>query len=133
MSREVNVSIGKASYKTEVTIDQHLLIADEPTELGGSDLGPTPTELLLSSLGTCKAITVKMYADRKQWDLQEVRIKLSITQQKEGAQRSSLISCSLDFIGALDADQKERLKRMAEKCPIHLMLSNPITIESNLL
>lgn len=133
MSREVQVSIAKESFKTEIKIDQHLILADEPTELGGADLGPTPTELLLASLGSCKAITVKMYADRKQWDLQGIDIKLTIDQQKDGAQRKTLITCSLDLKGELSEEQKERLKRMAEKCPIHLLLSNPIVIESNLL
>lgn len=133
MSREVKVSIGKDKYKSTINIEPHNIIADEPTDLGGQDLGPNPVELLLSSLGTCKAMTVRMYADRKEWALDAVEISLSIGSQRSEHQETTFINCHIKFIGDLDDKQKQRLLMIADRCPIHKKLSNPIVIESNLL
>lgn len=128
---EVIVTIGKTPYTTNVQYGKHVIIADEPEELGGQDQGITPTPLLLSSLGTCKAITVKMYADRKKWPLEEVILRLSQETKTSEQQQTTYIQCHISFKGNLDDDQKERLFKIAEKCPVHNILTNPIVITSN--
>lgn len=133
MTKEVQVKIGKEKYKTEVQIAPHTLLADEPVTLGGQDLGPNPGELFLSSLGTCKAITLRMYADRKEWPLESVEVHL-VLHEREGENRDTTrIACDIKLIGNLDDEQRKRLMMIADKCPVHKMLSNPIVIESNLL
>jgi esterase/lipase len=69
-SHQVAVSVGNEGYTSEIIARKHLLIADEPESIGGNDFGPTPSELVSSGLGACTAITLRMYADRKSWDLQ---------------------------------------------------------------
>jgi len=133
MAKEVIVRIGKEKYKTEIQIDNHKIVADEPKDVGGGDLGPAPTEFLLSSLGTCKAMTVRMYADRKAWGLDKVDIKLSISFQKSEQQKTAFIKCHINLEGDLDNEQRQRLLYIADKCPVHGILSNPIVIESNLV
>jgi Predicted redox protein, regulator of disulfide bond formation len=131
MDNEVIVSIGKTPYTTTVQYGKHHVLVDEPEDLGGQDEGINPTPLLLSSLGSCKAITVKMYADRKNWPLEEVVVRLTHEVQLSEQQQTTYIQCFLSFKGNLDDIQKQRLFKIAEKCPVHKILSNPIVITSN--
>lgn len=131
MNNEVIVSIGKTPYTTTVEYGKHQLTVDEPEDLGGQDEGINPTPLLLSSLGSCKAITVKMYADRKNWPLEEVVVRLTHEVQLSEQQQTTYIQCFISFKGNLDDIQKQRLFKIAEKCPVHKILSNPIVITSN--
>ncbi|MCS4224339.1 OsmC family protein [Sphingobacterium sp. BIGb0165] len=131
MENEVIVTIGEIPYTTTVQYGKHQIIVDEPEDLGGQDQGISPTPLLLSSLGTCKAVTVKMYADRKNWPLEEVKIRLSHEIQTSEQQQTTYIQCHISFKGDLDDEQKKRLFKIAEKCPVHKILTNPIVITSN--
>jgi putative redox protein len=133
MAEEVSVRIGKERYTTEVTLGNHTITADEPTEVGGQDLGPAPLQLLLSSLGTCKAITMRMYADRKEWPLDSIEVILSSETVKSDLQQTTYIRCTIKLYGDLEEKQKERIYKIADKCPIHKTLTNPIVIESNRL
>lgn len=130
--KEVTVSIGQAKYKTTIEIGKHRIIADEPEDLGGTDQGPMATELLLGSLGTCTAITLRMYADRKEWPLEGVNVKLSFETQTEAGVFSTRIKRVIELKGNLDEDQKKRMMLIADKCPVHKILSNPIQIHSEL-
>ncbi|AIM36779.1 OsmC family protein [Sphingobacterium sp. SG20118] len=130
---EILVTIGTVPYTTTITQKSNTVIADEPQELGGQDEGFNPPALLLSSLGSCKAMTIKMYADRKKWNLEEVCIKLSYETLKSELQQNTYIQCHISFKGDLDQVQKERLLQIADKCPIHKIMSNPIIISSNLI
>ncbi len=131
MDNEVIVSIGKTPYTTTVQYGKHQITVDEPEDVGGEDQGINPTPLLLSSLGSCKAITVKMYADRKNWPLEEVLLRLSYEVKTCEQQQTTYIQCFISFKGDLDEVQKQRLFKIAEKCPVHKILSNPIVITSN--
>jgi len=131
MENEVVVTIGQVPYTTTVQYGKHQIIADEPEELGGEDQGINPTPLLLSSLGTCKAITVKMYADRKKWPLEEVIVRLTYEVQISEQQQTTYIKCHISFKGDLDREQKTRLFKIADRCPVHKILTNPIVISSN--
>ncbi|WP_437919743.1 OsmC family protein [Sphingobacterium sp. LRF_L2] len=133
MAREVRVKIGKEKYKTEIEVDQLNLLADEPEDVGGGNLGPSPTELLMSSLGTCKAMTIRMYADRKGWDLKTVQIKIVIGEQQTDLQKTTFFNCHIALDGDLDDSQRQRLLTIADRCPVHKILTNPIVIESNLI
>lgn len=133
MTREIIVTIGKEKYTSTIEVGEHTILADEPKEVGGQDNGPAPHELLLSSLGTCKAMTVRMYADRKKWPLEKVTIKLGVGIQKGEQQNTTHIKCHIAFEGPLDEEQKKRLLAIADRCPIHKALSNPIIIDSNLV
>jgi len=131
MANRVSVSIGRERYETTIKVQQHVIIADEPLDAGGTDLGPSPKELLLSSLGTCKAITVRMYADRKGWPLEGLSIDLTYLDKDDGEPNTNYIHCEIKLIGDLDAEQRKRLALIADKCPVHKILSNPIVVESN--
>ena len=133
MGRELSVTIGKDRYKTTINIEPlHVLIADEPKDVGGTDQGPSPSEYFMTALGSCKAITMRMYADRKSWPLETATVKLAMETVKSELQSTTYIKCHIELQGELSPEQRNRLLKIAEKCPIHKILSNPIVIESNL-
>lgn len=127
----VTVGLGPQAFATLVTARSHSLTADEPGELGGKDTGPTPYELLLSAVGSCKAITAKMYAQRKGWDLQTVKIELT-HERPEGRGGPERITASFVFEGDLTDEQRERLLQIAEKCPVQKTITGELSVESSL-
>lgn len=118
--------IGKTNYLTTVTSDGLTITSDEPFDIGGGAQGLTPHQLLLASLGSCTAITLRMYVDRKQWPVEEITVDLDLYNE-EG---STLIETRLSVKGELDAQQKERLMHIAKACPIHKLLTNPVKIQT---
>ncbi|MGJ1204468.1 OsmC family protein [Sphingobacterium lactis] len=133
MANEVLVSIGEEAYTTTVQYEELSLLADEPIELGGQNKGLTPTQLLLSSVGTCKAITMRMYINRKAWKVNKIEIKMSSEVQKSDLQQTTYITCNITIDGDLDEEQRRRIYTIGEKCPVQKMLQHPIVIESNLI
>ncbi len=123
--------IKKDHYKTHVQAGENSIIADEPAHKGGTELGFSPDELLLAALGACTSITLRMYADRKQWPLDEVRVHLSMDRDKET--NSTKIICNVELEGNLSTEQRQRLMVIADKCPTHKILTNPIGIETKLV
>ncbi|MGD1866005.1 MAG: OsmC family protein [Phormidesmis sp.] len=105
------------------------LTVDEPAELGGTDAGPTPTELVFAGLGACKAITLKMYADRKGWPLKAVDADVE-TQQID---RQYRVVVRLQLTGELSEEQTERLLAISNKCPVHKLLAPSAEIETVLV
>jgi uncharacterized OsmC-like protein len=124
-----------------IEIGHHRLIADEPTSAGGADAGPNPYELLLSALGACTAITVRLYAQRKQWPLEAVEVALhheriyaedcANCETREGY--LDKITKDITFLGPLDATQRLRLAEISERCPVHRTLQHEVQIEQRLL
>ena len=106
------------------------MYADEPLEMGGTDEGMNPYALLLASLGSCTAITIRMYADRKEYLLETIRVELALIVSKD-AIMPTRITRNIEFTGALTEEEKSRLTLIADKCPVHKLLSNPIIIETN--
>ena len=124
------VNIGNTHYATNISIRDHNLVADEPVSLGGKDLGPLPYEYLLSALGSCTAITLRMYADRKVWPLQAVSVKLT---HKKVQTSEDYIERTIDFSGELSEQQRSRLLEIANKCPLHRSLLGNIHIETKMM
>jgi putative redox protein len=126
------VRIGKENYKTEINLRQHTLIADEPLELGGTDLGPKPSELLAASLGACIAITMRMYAARKGWPLDGVNVDVQVlkedSDQAGSNEQVTVFEAKIELSGALDEDQEKRIRLIGTKCPIHKILHSASVI-----
>ena len=128
---KVTSSIKKELYKVEIRSPTgNVVTADEPLSKGGKDTGFSPTELLAAALAACTSATVRMYADKKEWELQE--IKLEIDLERDEDQNKTVINRKIEFIGDLDEAQRTRLLRVAESCPVHKILSNPIEIHTRL-
>jgi len=129
------------NFTSQIFTEKHQLITDEPKSVGGDDLGPSPYELLNSAIGACTVMTLKLYAERKGWDLKEVFVYLSHTkklaEQIESEKTLSgtidVISKQLKFIGNLDNTQKEKLKSIAAKCPVHKTVVGNLVIETKLM
>jgi putative redox protein len=126
-ARPVSATLSTSAppYATALTLGPHPAIADEPAELGGGDTGPTPDEIVLSALGACTAITLRMYAQRKQWPLEEVRVELSYLER--GKERS-VIERRVHLQGPLDGEQRERLLQIANACPVHRLLTGQVEV-----
>lgn len=132
----VVVTIGREHFETHVRADRHEITADEPAAAGGTDLGASPYQLLLGALGACKAITLRMYADRKDWSLDQVVIALRHERRHaedcEHCESESAmidhIDVELQLIGDLTLTQRERLAEIADRCPVHRTLSGTIRI-----
>lgn len=127
---KVFANIGKEPYKIEIkSLTNNVLIADEPIDKGGQDLGFSPKELLSASLAACTSATVRMYADRKGWSLDEVKVEIEFTQPND----ESVFIRKVTFVGNLTDEQKAMLLKVANACPIHKILTHPISIETSLL
>lgn len=130
--QEVAVQIGSDKFTSEVVAGAHRMLADEPKSAGGNDLGPSPYQLLNAALGACTVMTLKMYADRKDWPLEKATVHLSHNKEyaKDSAnpeERKSKIDVfvrQLELEGALDEKQKNRLVEIANKCPVHRTLTD---------
>jgi putative redox protein len=124
--RQVNVGWAQGKFAQDIDIGGHRLRADEERDKGGDDSGAAPHELLLSALGSCTAMTLKMYAERKGWALRDVRVTLN----GQSGDAGFVITRQLRFDGDLDAEQRQRLVEIAEKCPVHKTLAGTITINT---
>lgn len=118
--------IGKDRYRTEISVGGRDLIADEPSALGGQGAGFAPYDLLLASLGACTAITLRMYADRKDWPLESLEVGLRLHGVEERR-----IDRALTITG-LDEEQKARMADIAERTPVTLTLKNGLPIDTRL-
>lgn len=122
----VIATLGRNKYKTDLVATGHHLVADEPEDVGGTNEGPAPGQYLQLSLASCTAITVRMYADRKQWPLEKIRVEVD-TEKIEG---KTVFKRQVFLEGNLAEDQRERLLQIANACPIHKTLTNPIEVQT---
>jgi putative redox protein len=127
-------------YRTEIAAGRHTLVADEPASVGGDDAGPTPYDYLLAALGSCTGMTLRMYADRKDWPLEEATVRLS--HEKVHAEdcdhcdtdrgKVDRIRREIELTGELEDQQRDRLLEIANKCPVHRTLHSEIDVQSSL-
>jgi putative redox protein len=130
MDQEVKISLSGHPYQVSIDARDHRWLADEPEEAGGDDTGPQPGELLLSSLGACTAITVKMYANRKKWPLDNVEVELRFNIESKPDPLTTVIDMEVHFTGNLNEEQLARLLQIAHSCPVHKILTNPIIVNT---
>lgn len=132
--------LGEERYTTQVRVGRHHLVADEPAEVGGDDLGPSPYGLVTAGLGACTAMTMRMYAERKGWDLREVTVHLSHAKThaadsaedaRGGTRKIDRFVRRIQMTGTLDTDQRARLMDIADRCPVHRTLHETVEIETS--
>ena len=123
--REVRAGwVEDAVLAADIEAGRHRLLADETEDQGGGDTGPTPHQLLLSALAACIALTLRLYAKRKQWPLNDVNVHL--TGQREDGRY--VIGREVLLEGPLEATQRARLMEIAERCPVHRTLQGSVRI-----
>ena len=138
---DVLVHTGAAGYATNIEVGAHSLMADEPPELGGTDLGPNPYDFLVAALASCTSMTLRMYADRKGWPLESITVRARHhkihaqdcldCETKEG--RVDLIEREIELGGGgLDDVMRSRLMEIADRCPVHRTLQSEIVVRNSL-
>ena len=125
----VSAVIRQEAYRTELSALGHHLIADEPEDNGGKNLGFGPGYFVRAGLASCTAITLRMYANRKNYSVEEIHVDV-FTEEVDG---KTIFHREIKIKGNLDDGERARLLQIANKCPVHKMLSNPIEIESELV
>lgn len=132
----VVVSGGPAGFKRDITAGTHRFVADEPVDVGGTDRGPGPYELILAALGACMSMTLGLYARRKTIPLEGIVIRLRHGRDYESDcencvtqdVRLDRVTVQLELSGALSADQRAKLVEIAHKCPVHRTLAAGIAV-----
>ena len=119
---------GDSGYAQRISTSGHTFGADEPVRRGGTDTGPTPFDLLLASLGACTAITLRMYADRKQWSLGVIKVQLRLVKIADEQRIERTISVN----GALDNEQRSKILEIADKTPVTRVLAPGVQIQTML-
>jgi putative redox protein len=118
----------RKGYHYEVEVDDHLVVVDEPEEAGGTDVGPSPTRLLAASLASCTAITIAMYANRKDWNIEGLEVAVDFEGLPKDATSTTFV-VTLMMPSSLDTEQAERIRLIAGKCPVHRILTGDTTVE----
>lgn len=140
--RQVVASLTEENkFTTAIKAGDHFLTGDEPEKYGGNNFGPTPYDLVSSGLATCTAMTIRMYADRKKWKLDEVNVHIDHNKvhgedcakcENDESSRIDQFSREIELIGDLDDKQRQKLLEIANKCPVHKTLLSEIEIKTNL-
>ena len=130
----------QGSYTTEIKAGRHHFLADEPEDVGGADLGPSPYELLSSGLAACTSMTLHMYAARKKWDLKEVLVHVDHNKDygqdcaecEKSSAKIEHFSRKIELEGHLSDEQIQKLLEIADKCPVHKTLYSEIKVNTEL-
>lgn len=126
---QASITSGAADYEMIAKIRNHTVTFDEPTETGGGDKGPRPTEMLCAALASCTSITIKMYLNHKKWTTDGISVEVSHSTDAAG---KNIFKRTVAVRGNFDADQKNRILAIANKCPVHKILEGSNTIETTL-
>ena len=129
MSVTVKASLGITKYYTEVVAGENTLITDEPIDKGGQNKGFNPLEILATSLASCTAATLRMYIDRKEWQVEKIDVEVEL--ENFPLTKMAIFKRNISFEGAnLDEEQMKRLNTIADACPVHKILTNEIEIQT---
>lgn len=126
MAVTVRASLGKTKYYTEVTAGENQIITDEPIDKGGQNKGFNPMEILATSLASCTAATLRMYIERKEWDVENISVEVEL--ENYPLTKKAIFKRDITFEGILDDEQMKRLHTIADACPVHKILTNDIEI-----
>ena len=118
---------GASGYAQQITTSAHSLKSDEPEKRGGTNTGPSPYELMLASLGACTAITLRMYAERKQWSLGSIDVKLRLVKNGDDPVK---IERKISVGEKLETEQQAKLLEIADKTPVTKALAPGVPIET---
>lgn len=118
------------AFKTLLTAGQHTLVADEPMSVGGTNEGPSPGDLICMSLAACKAITLRMYVQRKHWDLGTIDVKVNLVKEESAMGAVYSFLCELYLSGNFTDEQKQRLLQIEKACPISKLLAKGSAVNS---
>ncbi|WP_136668853.1 OsmC family protein [Flavobacterium sp. H122] len=127
---KVKAVISETDFLTDIFSKTNSIISDEPVDNGGQDKGFNPYELLASSLASCTCATLKMYLNRKDWGVKETTVEVILERDKEN--NITRMDRKISFNGNLTEEQKQRLLAIANACPVHKILTNPIQITTSL-
>jgi putative redox protein len=121
------LAVRRTGYIHDVEIDgEHTVVFDEPEAAGGANQGPSPTRMLAASLAACTAITVEMYAGRKEWEIGELDVEVEMGYDDRGVPSEFVVTLRLE--GGLSEEQLERLRVIAGKCPVHRALAHEANV-----
>lgn len=127
---KVFATIKNDPYKIDLkSVTGNVVVADEPLDKGGKDLGFSPKELLAAALSACTSATLRMYIERKGWDVPEINVETELIEVNQ----QTALSRKIQFTGNLDEAQKTRLLQVANACPVHKILSNPIEFHTEII
>jgi len=126
---------GLGRYQQDIRIGRHRLIGDEPIAAGGDDAGPAPMDLVVAGLGACTSMTLRMYAERKQYRLTAVRVELThsrirVNPGTQSEHKADHIVRTIHLQGDLTHEQSERLLEIANRCPVYRTLQSQVHIDS---
>jgi putative redox protein len=128
LENAVHGSIGTEKYQCTIEWRNGKFIADEPVKSGGKDAGPDPYTLLLSSLASCTLVTMRMYIDRKGWDIPEISVNVNLFQETKDGKTTTIIDRDILFLTPPDEEKKLRLQEIAMHCPISKILEGDIKV-----
>lgn len=129
LKNQIEGKIGIQKYLCTINWRNGELLMDEPQSIGGKDLGPDPMSTLLASLAGCTLATLRMYIDRKEWNIDEIKVSMNLTQD-DSETFVTTITRNISFSTEITEEQRERLLLIAEKCPVSKLLKNTINIET---
>lgn len=130
LTNPLHATIGTEKYQCKITWRNGTFISDEPEFKGGKDAGPDPYSLLLSSLVGCTLVTLRMYIDRKGWDIPEIAINANLFFKEEDGKKITVIDRDVDFITPIDDERKEHLLHIVKVCPVSKILEGEIQVRS---
>lgn len=135
MSKENHVfaTLGAQNFHTEIINENHVFHADEPVADGGQDIASHPMAYLLGALASCVAITLRMYVQRKEWDVGEIKVAVKKVDEITEAGKRTRLEKQLSFGNEVTAEQKKRLLKIADKCPVSLLLKNETAMTAEIV
>lgn len=131
LEEDITGTIGTQKYLCNITWRKGSFFMDEPKTIDGGDVGPDPYTALLASLASCTLVTLRMYIDRKEWDIPEIHIALNMSQEND-SELTTTITRAITFPSTVEEDFKKRLLVIAEKCPISKILKNQVLINTTI-